>query len=77
MVLVTLMPYLTGMSGLLYLASAVALNAVFLYYAFALKFSQRDELPMKLFRFSIQYLMWLFLALLVDHYLPVGPLVGR
>ena len=77
MVIVTLMPSLTGMSGLLYLACTVGLNVVFLYYAFALKFSQRAELPMKLFRFSIQYLMWLFLALLVDHYLPVGPLVAR
>ncbi len=77
MVIVTLLPYLTGMSGLLYLASAIGLNIVFLYYAIALKFSQRVELPMKLFRFSIQYLMWLFLALLVDHYLPFGPLVAR
>ena len=74
MILVTLMPYLTGMSGLIYLAAALGLNAVFLYYALALKLSGRVDLPMKLFRFSIQYLMWLFLALLVDHYLPTGPL---
>jgi protoheme IX farnesyltransferase len=77
MVLVTLLPYLTGLSGVLYLIAALGLNAFFLYYAFALKFSRRAELPMKLFRFSIQYLMWLFLALLVDHYLPIGPLVAR
>ena len=74
MVLVTLLPYLTGLSGLLYLAAAVVLDGVFLYYALALKLTGRPDLPMKLFRFSIQYLMWLFLALLVDHYLPVGPL---
>jgi protoheme IX farnesyltransferase len=69
MVLVTLLPYLTRMSGLLYLAAALGLNGRFLYYAVALKVTDRPELPMKLFRFSIQYLMYLFLALLVDHYL--------
>jgi heme o synthase len=67
--LVTLLPYLTGMSGLLYLAVAVVLNARFLSQAIALKVSRRDELPMRMFRFSITYLMWLFLGLLVDHYL--------
>jgi protoheme IX farnesyltransferase len=69
--LVTLMPFLTGMSGLLYLAAAVVLNAGFLYYALALKFTVREELPMRVFHFSVSYLMWLFAALLVDHYLPV------
>ena len=67
---VTLMPFLTGMSGLLYLAVALALNARFLYHALALKISAREELPMRVFRFSVTYLMWLFAALLVDHYLP-------
>ena len=38
--------------------------------AISLKLTRRDELPMRMFRFSITYLMWLFLALLVDHYLP-------
>jgi heme o synthase len=67
---VTLMPFLTGMSGLLYLAVALLLNARFLYHALALKISARAELPMRVFRFSVTYLMWLFAALLVDHYLP-------
>jgi len=67
---VTLMPFLTRMSGLAYLAAALALNAGFLYYALALKISAREELPMRVFRFSVTYLMWLFAALLVDHYLP-------
>jgi heme o synthase len=67
---VTLMPYLTRMSGLLYLAAALVLNAGFLYYALALKITARAELPMRVFRFSVKYLMWLFVALLVDHYLP-------
>jgi len=67
---VTLMPFLTGMSGLLYLATALVLNARFLYHALALKISARAELPMRVFRFSVTYLMWLFAALLIDHYLP-------
>lgn len=67
--LVTLMPYLIGMSGLIYLASAIVLNARFLGQAILLKITRRDDLPMRMFRFSIVYLMWLFLALLVDHYL--------
>ncbi|HET7755840.1 MAG TPA: heme o synthase [Steroidobacteraceae bacterium] len=67
---VTLLPWLTGMSGLAYLAAALALNAGFLYHALALKVSAREELPMRVFRFSVRYLMWLFAALLVDHYLP-------
>lgn len=71
LVIVTLLPWLTGMSGLIYLVTALALNAAFLTYAVALKRSNRKELPMQVFRFSVQYLMWLFLALLVDHYLPL------
>jgi protoheme IX farnesyltransferase len=71
LVLVTFMPYLTRMSGLLYLAAALVLNTGFLYYALALKITARAELPMRVFRFSITYLMWLFAALLADHYLPV------
>ena len=71
LVVVTLLPYLTGMSGLVYLAAALVLNSGFLYYAFALKLTGRVELPMRVFRFSVTYLMWLFAALLVDHYLPM------
>lgn len=70
LVVVTLLPFLTRMSGLIYLASALVLNAMFLYYALVMKITARVELPMRVFRFSITYLMWLFAALLVDHYLP-------
>ena len=70
LVVVTLMPFLTGMSGLIYLVAALGLDAGFLYYALALKITAREELPMRVFRFSVTYLMWLFAALLVDHYLP-------
>ena len=71
LVAVTLMPYVTGMSGLLYLAAALVLNAGFLYYALALKITAHEALPMRVFRFSVTYLMWLFAALLVDHYVPM------
>ncbi|TLY77439.1 MAG: protoheme IX farnesyltransferase [Gammaproteobacteria bacterium] len=54
----------------IYLAAALLLNAGFLYYALALKMTAREELPLRVFRFSVTYLMWLFAALLVDHYLP-------
>jgi len=67
---VTLMPFLTHMSGLLYLTIALVLNVMFLYYALALKITARQELPMRVFKFSVKYLMWLFAALLADHYLP-------
>ena len=68
LVLVTLLPYLTGMSGPLYLAAALALGAGFLYYAVALLRSPAPELPMRTFAWSITYLTALFAALLVDHY---------
>jgi protoheme IX farnesyltransferase len=64
----TLLPYLTGMSGLIYLAAALALNARFLYFVLALHRGLRADLPMRTFRFSISYLMWLFAALILDHY---------
>jgi heme o synthase len=67
---VTLMPFVTRMSGLIYLAAALVLNAMFTWHAFAMQRTERAHLPMKVFRFSITYLMWLFAALLVDHYLP-------
>ncbi len=76
LVLVTLMPWVTHMSGLIYLAAALVLNARFLYYALALKLTDRSELPMKVFRYSISYLMWIFAALLLDHYLPTTQLPG-
>jgi protoheme IX farnesyltransferase len=68
--LVTLMPFLTRMSGLIYLVAALILNSIFLYYALVMKFTDRAELPMRVFKFSVQYLMWLFAALLIDHYIP-------
>jgi len=68
LVLVTIVPYLTGMSGLIYLATAVVLGAKFLYYAVRMKTDPDPHLPMAVFRFSINYLGILFAALLIDHY---------
>lgn len=67
--LVTLLPYLTGMSGLLYLGVSLALNSVFLYYSIVLIRTRDNAVAMKTFGFSIIYLMILFAALLFDHYL--------
>lgn len=70
LVLVTVLPYLIGMSGVIYLAAALVLDAFFLYYAIQMYRVPEDmELPMKTFRFSISYLGFLFCAVLVDHYL--------
>ena len=68
LVLVTIVPYLTGMSGLIYLVTALALGGRFLYYAVKMKTDDDIHLPMQVFRFSITYLMVLFAALLIDHY---------
>jgi protoheme IX farnesyltransferase len=69
LVVITVIPYLTGMSGLIYLAAAVALGAIFLNYAVRMLRDKDDvELPMRTFKFSITYLAILFAALLVDHY---------
>lgn len=64
----TVMPFATRMSGWLYLVGALALNAVFLHYAWRLYRRYSDELARKTFRYSIQYLTLLFALLLLDHY---------
>jgi protoheme IX farnesyltransferase len=69
LVLVTILPYLTGMSGLFYLGGALVLGAGFLYYAIRLLHPPDDFFPMRVFNYSIVYLMALFAFLLVDHYL--------
>jgi heme o synthase len=69
LIVVSLMPYGLGMSGWLYLASSVALNAVFLYYVVSLYRRYSDELAKTTFKYSILYLSLIFAALLLDHYL--------
>jgi len=68
LLLTALLPYLTGMSGMIYLAGSTVLGAIFLLYAIKLKFRNDPKIPMKTFGYSITYLFLLFLLLLVDHY---------
>ena len=65
---VTLIPFVMGMSGLIYLLSAVLLGAGFLYYAVMLYRGYSDKLARSTFKYSVNYLMLLFAALLLDHY---------
>ena len=69
---VCLLPYLVGMSGLLYLAGSLVLNLQFVRHALRLRFAPRADTAIRTFRFSITHLMLLFLLLLVDHYLKFG-----
>ena len=68
LLIVTLLPYLTGMSGFIYLVSALLLGFGFIYFAIKLIRDQDDKTAMKTFFYSINYLMLMFAALLVDHY---------
>jgi len=71
LVLVTLLPFLTGMSGLLYLTGAIVLGAGFLWYAVLLKSTDDTVIALKTFHYSISYLVALFTFLLLDHYQPL------
>ncbi len=68
LVAVSLMPYGLGMSGLIYLVSAVILNGIFLVYVIKLYRKYSDDLAKRTFTYSIIYLTLIFAALLVDHY---------
>ncbi|MBO6557603.1 MAG: protoheme IX farnesyltransferase [Pseudomonadales bacterium] len=68
MVITTILPYLIGMSNIFYLLSALALGAGFLYWSLVMLFTDNERAPMETFRYSIVYLMALFVALLIDHY---------
>jgi len=75
MFLITLLPYATRMSGPLYLLGAIVLGCGFLYWAIELIRDKNPNAPMETFRYSIIYLMALFLIMLMDHYLfPVSTL---
>ena len=74
LVLVTMTPYLTATSGIIYLLTAIVLGAMYLYYSIQMWRNPDDlELPMKSFRFSISYLGFMFSALLIDHYFLFQP----
>ncbi len=70
LLIVTLLPYLTGMSSLIYLFSALILGFIFIYYAINLMRNKDNKTAMKTFFYSITYLMLMFAALLIDHYFP-------
>ncbi len=69
LLVVSVLPFVFGMSGLLYLVGALAFGFVFLTYAWRLKFAPVPGLPMRTFGYSIVYLMVIFTLLLLDHYL--------
>ena len=66
---VTVLPFVTRMSGPLYLVAALALDVVFLVYAIRMYVAYSDQLARRTFRYSILYLAALFAVLLIDHYL--------
>jgi len=68
LIVTSVLPYLIGMSNLLYLISALALGAGFLYWSLMMLYGNNERAPIETFRYSIVYLVALFLALLVDHY---------
>jgi protoheme IX farnesyltransferase len=69
---VTLIPFVMGMSGLIYLVSAVLLGAGFLYFVIMLYRGYSDALAKTTFKYSVNYLMLLFAALLIDHYFRIA-----
>ena len=70
--IVSVLPYVVLMSGIIYLISALTLSSVFLYYSIKLFLSKDNEIAMKTFQFSIYYIFLLFLALLVDHFIIIS-----
>ena len=71
LVIVSIFPYLIHMSGALYLVGALVLGGMFLWHAWKMFDDAAPRQPIKTFVFSINYLMWLFGVMLVDHYIPV------
>lgn len=69
LVITTLLPYLTGMSGITYVLCALGLGAGFIYYAVKLYFSDDRKVAFATFTYSIVYLMALFIGFICDHYL--------
>jgi protoheme IX farnesyltransferase len=69
LLVVSVLPFTVGMSGWLYLAGALGLGFRFLFWAHQLYYTEKPVIAMRTFRFSIVYLMLLFVFLLIDHYL--------
>jgi protoheme IX farnesyltransferase len=73
LLIVTVLPYLTGMTGLIYLAAAVLMGLWFLYLAILMMRRKDNKTAMRTFVFSIVYLTVLFAVLLLDHYVMIRP----
>jgi heme o synthase len=69
LLIVTILPYLTGMSGLFYLALALPLGFGFIYFAIKMMIKKDNKTAMRTFAYSIMYLMAMFAVILIDHYL--------
>lgn len=69
MFLITLLPYATLLSGWIYLVSAVVLGVIFLYWSIEILREKNPKAPMETFKYSINYLLLLFIAMLADHWI--------
>ena len=69
MFLITLLPFATLLSGWLYLLGAIVLGAIFIYWSIEILRGKNSKAPMETFKFSITYLMVLFVVMLADHWL--------
>jgi protoheme IX farnesyltransferase len=74
MFLITLLPFATFLSGWIYAVSAVILGAVFLYWSIEILREKNPKAPMETFKYSINYLLLLFIAMLADHWILGAPL---
>ncbi|MCX7552805.1 heme o synthase [Marinicella sp. S1101] len=77
LIIVTIFPFLTGMSGLIYFIAALLLGGKFLWMTLQLKKTQSPLLAWETFKYSIWYLMLLFAFLLIDHYVHWGDVMPR
>lgn len=69
----SLLPYGIGMSGSLYLLSALVLGAGFMFYALKLQFAVDDTvISIKAFRYSLIYLTGIFTMILLDHFCAIS-----
>lgn len=71
MILVTILPYLIIERGLIYLVAALGLGGYFMYMVLKLMFAEQSNTAIKTFVYSINYLMLLFIAMVLDHYVPI------
>lgn len=74
LIVICMLPYLVGMSGIIYLVASLGLNIWFLWHAWKLKFAAKEDTAWAMFKFSIWHLMVLFLVLIVDHIWMYNPL---